>query len=77
MRTSLPKILQDVRKRNSKARTFAPPDIDDDEMRRLAESIKAESKVFNDPKVNPIDLNSIEKIIAKIGSPKNLKSAKS
>ena len=41
--STVPKILQDVRKRDNKARTFAPPDSDD-EMKKLAELTEAKMK---------------------------------
>ena len=39
----MPKIFQDVRKRDDKARTFAPPDTDD-KIKKLAELTKAKIK---------------------------------
>ena len=63
--STFPKILQDVKKGDDKARTFAPPD--NDKMKNLAKSTKTKLKVFNDP----IDLSSTEKIIAKMERPKD------
>ena len=45
--STAPKILQDLRKRDDKARNFAPPD-DDDEMKNLAELTKAKLKTHDD-----------------------------
>ena len=58
--STLPNVIQDVRKRDYKARTFAPPDIDDDEMKRLAEITEASLK-----KLDPED-SEIENIITKM-----------
>ena len=69
--STFPKILQDVKKRDDKARTFGPPD--NGEMKNLAKSTKTKLKLFNDP----IDLSSTETIIAKMETPKDLERAKS
>ena len=61
--STAPIILQDLRKRDDKARTFAPPD-DDDEMKNLAELTKAKLKT-------PDDLVKIE--FTRIKSPEDFK----
>ena len=65
----MPKILQDVRKRDDKARTFAP--ADNDEMKNLAELNKAKLK-----KLDPTDYSETKKIIAKMERLKDLKRDK-
>ena len=63
-------ILQDARKRDDKARTFSP--ADNDEMKNLAKLTKAKLK-----KLDPTEYSEAEKIIAKMGRPKDLERAKS
>ena len=41
----MPEVLQDVRKRDNKARIFARSDDDDDEMKKLTEITKAKLKL--------------------------------
>ena len=65
----MPKILQDVRKRDDKARTFAP--ADNDEMKNLAELSKAKLK-----KLDPTDYSETKKIIAEMERLKDLKRDK-
>ena len=63
--SALPKLLQDVRKRDDKARTFAPSD--NDEMENLAKLTKAKIKMSD-----PIDLSLTNRIIAKMEKYKDL-----
>ena len=66
----MPEILQDVRKRNDKARSFAPPDIDEGEI--LAKLTKGRIKTPDDI----IDQSSIKRIFDKIKKPKDLEMDK-
>ena len=59
----MPKIPQDVRKRDDKARTFAPSD-DDDEMKTLAEITKA--KLISRLETSNVSIKPIEEIFSKI-----------
>ena len=79
--STFPKILQDVRKRDDKARTFAPPENNDkfDKIDDLAESTLALSKLTElkkprDFKKNILDeyesinLNRVDDLINEIGN---------
>ena len=59
--STLPEILQDVRKRDNKARTFAPPDDDDDEMKNLAEITEAKLELSR-LKTPDVSIKPIKKI---------------
>ena len=65
----MPNILQDVRKRDDKARTFAS--ADNDEIKNLAELSKAKLK-----KLDPTDYSETKKIIAEMERLKDLKRDK-
>ena len=65
----MPKILQDVRKRDDKARTFAPPD----EMENIPKLSKDRFKIFDDK----IDTGPAERIIAKMKKSQDLERDKS
>ena len=67
---TLPEVLQDVRKRDDKVRTFAPSDDDDDdELKKLAEITKAKLKLrrFKTPDVS---IKPTEGIFDKMKRPK-------
>ena len=66
----MPKIFQDVRKRDDKVRTFAPSD--NDEMKKLAELTKAKIKTPDDL----IESNLNKKVFGKIKRPKDLEIEK-
>ena len=76
----LPKIFQDVRKRDDKARTFALPDNNDEadkKMKDLAEEALALINLLNLKKADDsTKLNSIKREFDKIKRPKDLKMAK-
>ena len=66
----MPGILQDARKRDNKARTFAPSDDDDnnDEMKKLAELTEAKLKLGR-LKTPDVSIKPIEKPFGKIKRP--------
>ena len=64
----MPEVLQDVRKKDNKARTFAPSD-DDDEMKNLAEITKAKLKLGR-LETPDVSIKPIEKPFGKIKRPK-------
>ena len=63
-----PEILQDVRKRDNKARTFAPSH--DDEMKKLAEITKAKLKLGG-LKTPDVSIKPVEKPFSKIKRPED------
>ena len=65
----MPEVLQDVRKRDNKARTFAPSD-DDDEMKKLAEITKANLKLGR-LETPGVSIKPIEKPFDKIKRPED------
>ena len=64
----MPEVLQDVRKRDDKVRTFAPSD-DDDEMKKLAEITKAKLKLSR-LKTPYVSIKPTEGIFDKMKRPK-------
>ena len=66
----MPEVLQDVRKRDDKARTFAPSDDDDDEMKKLAEITKAKLKLGK-LEMPDVLIKPIEKLLDKIKRPED------
>ena len=64
----MPEVLQDARKRDDKARTFAPSD--DDEMKKLAEITKAKLKLGR-LEMPDVSIKPIEKQFDKIKRPKD------
>ena len=65
----MPEVLQDLRKRDNKARTFAPSD-DDDEMKKLAEITKAKLKLDR-LKTPDVSIKPTEKPFDKVKRPKD------
>ena len=78
--STLSKILQDVRKRDDKARTFVPLDNNDEvdkEIKDSAEEALALTNLLNLKKVDDsAKLNSIKREFDKIKRPEDLKMAK-
>ena len=76
----MPKIFQDVRKRDHKARTFAPSDNNDEVDKKIkdsAEEVLALNNLLNLKKVDDsTKLNSIKREFDKIKRPEDLKMAK-
>ena len=68
-------MIQDVRKRADKVRTFALSDDNDDEMKKLTEITKAKLKLgkLKTPDVSTIP---VEEIFSKIKRPKDFKREK-
>ena len=68
-------MIQDVRKRDDKVRTFALSDDNDDEMKKLTEITKAKLKLgkLKTPDVSTIP---VEEIFSKIKRPKDFKREK-
>ena len=71
-----PEILQDVRKRDDKVRTFAPSDDDEnhdnDEMKKLAEITKAKLKLSR-LKTPDVSIKPVGEIFSKIKRPEDFK----
>ena len=68
-------MIQDVRKRDDKVRTFALSDDNDDEMKKLTEITKPKLKLgkLKTPDVSTIP---VEEIFSKIKRPKDFKREK-
>ena len=66
----MPNILQDAKKRDDKARTFAPPDNTDEEKKALKELTRLK---YPD---DSIELNLNKKVFGKIKKPEDLKRDK-
>ena len=78
--STLPKIFQDVRKRDDKARTFAPPDNNDEVDKKIKDSAEEALALTNLLNLKKVDdstkLNSIKREFDKIKRPEDLKMAK-
>ena len=69
----MPEILQDVRKRNDKIRTFAPSDDDNDKMKKLTEITKSKLKLGKLERSNVL-IEPVEEIFSKIKRPEDFES---